>query len=193
MWTTIQIVLGLLGLLLAFGGDRLSMPILFYGGIACFGLASMAIGLEGIFTQRIALGSRRRRSRTTYTGLPAVLQGIQFNIIGLFFIGIALLLYLNIARDILFQFVRRPGVPLLALGAICLIQAIIAITGSQEVKQGPRWVVILSLFTARLYPGLLLIVIGLAAIGAGLFEIAAPAAFDEMGGRALEELYGLNR
>jgi hypothetical protein len=46
---------------------------------------------------------------------------------------------------------------------------------------------------ARLYPGLLLIVVGLGAMGLGLFEISAPTVFDENGGRLLEELYGLNR
>ena len=64
---------------------------------------------------------------------------------------------------------------------------------SQELKQGPRWVVILSLLTARMYPGLLIIVVGLGAMGLGLFEIAAPTAFDEMGGGFLEVLYGLNK
>jgi hypothetical protein len=193
MWTTLQIIFGVLGLLLAFGGDRLSLPILFYGGVACFGLASIAIGLEGIITRRIVLRRRRRGSSSTYTGVAAILQGIQFNIIGLFLLGIAWMMYWNNSREILQQFARRPGLPLLGFGAVCLMQAMIAITGSHEMKQGPRWVVILSLFTARLYPGLLLIVIGLGAMGLGLFEIAAPAAFDERGGRMLEELYGLNR
>ena len=169
------------------------MPILFYGGVACFGLASMVIGLEGIFTQRIVLGRRRGGSRRTYTGIPAILQGVQFNLIGLFFIAIAGLLYLNNGREILQQFVRRPGLPLLLLGAGCLMQAVIAIMGSHELKQGSRWFVILSLLISRLYPGLLLIVVGLVAIGLGLFEIAAPAVFDERGGRLLEEFYGLNR
>jgi hypothetical protein len=190
MWTTLQIIFGVLGL---FGGDRLSLPILFYGGVACFGLASIAIGLEGIITRRIVLRRRRRGSSSTYTGVAAILQGIQFNIIGLFLLGIAWMMYWNNSREILQQFARRPGLPLLGFGAVCLMQAMIAITGSHEMKQGPRWVVILSLFTARLYPGLLLIVIGLGAMGLGLFEIAAPAAFDERGGRMLEELYGLNR
>ena len=193
MWRTLQIIFGVLGLLLAFGGDRLSMPILFYGGVACFGLASIAIGLEGIVTRRIVLRRRRRGSSSTYTGVAAILQGIQFNIIGLFLLGIAWMMYWNNSREILQQFARRPGLTLLGFGAICLMQAMIAITGSQEMKQGPRWVVILSLFTARLYPGLLLIVIGLGAMGLGLFEIAAPTAFDESGGAFLEELYGLNR
>ena len=192
MWTTIQIVFGLLGLLLAFGGDRLSMPVLFYGGVACFGLASMAIGSEAIITRRIVLGRRRRGSRSTYTGVPAILQGVQFNIIGLFLLGIAWVMYWNNSREIFLQFARRPGLPLLLFGAVCLMQAIITVTGSHELKQGPKWVVILSLFTARLYPGLLLIVVGLGAMGLGLFEIAAPTAFDENGGSFLEELYALN-
>lgn len=193
MWTTIQIIFVVLGLLLAFGGDRLSMPVLFYVAMACFGLASIAFGLEAIVTRHIVLGRRRRGSRSTYTGVAAILQGIQFNVIGLFLLGIAWMMFWNNNREIVQQFARRPGLPLLVFGAVCLMQAVIAITGSHEMQQGSRWFVILSLFIARLYPGLLLIVIGLGALGLGLFEIAAPTAFDERGGRMLEELYGLNR
>ena len=192
MWKTIQVVFIVLGLLLAFGGNRLSMPILFYGSLACFGLASLAIGLEGIFTGRIVLGSRRHNKRT-YTGVPATLQGVQFIFIGLCLIGIAWMMYWNNGREIIQQFARRPGLPLLILGVVCLMQAVIAIIGSHELKQGSRWFVILSLLISRMYPGLLLIVVGVSAIGLGLFEIAAPAAFDERGGALLEELYGLNR
>ena len=47
MWTTIQIILGLLGVLFLLGGDRLSMPILSYAGMAGLGLAAMAI-LQGL-------------------------------------------------------------------------------------------------------------------------------------------------
>lgn len=193
MWRVIQIVFVVLGLLLSFGGNRLSMPILFYGGIACLGLAAIAIGWEAIFTQRIVLGRRRRGTRTTYTGVAAILQGVQFNIIGLFLLGIAWMMFWNNGREIVQQLARRPGLLLLILGVVCLMQAVIAIIGSHELKQGSRWFVILSLLISRMYPGLLLMVVGLVAIGLGLFEIAAPAAFDERGGAMLEELYGLNR
>lgn len=191
MWTTLQIIFGVLGILLALGGDRLAMPVLLYAGAACFGLASIAIGWEAIVTRQIRLGSRRRGTRETYTGLAAVLHGVQFNLIGLFLIGVGLSTYLNNGREIVLQFVRRPGVPLLIFGALCLMQAVISLTGSHEQRQGPRWTVAMNLFAARLLPGIILIVIGVGAAWLGVFEILAPEAFDEMGGGFLEVLYGV--
>lgn len=191
MWTTLQIIFGVLGIMLAIGGDRLAMPILLYAGAACFGLASIAIGWEAIVTRQIRLGSRRRGTRETYTGLAAVLHGVQFNLIGLFLIGLSFSTYINNGREIVLQFVRRPGVPLLLFGALCLMQAVISLTGSHEQRQGPRWMVTMNLFAARLLPGIILIVMGVGAAWLGVFEIIAPEAFDEMGGGFLEVLYGV--
>ena len=192
MWTTIQIILGLLGVLLALGGDRLSIPILTYAGIACLGLAAIAIGWEAILTRRIVLGRRRHGDVQTYSGLPAILQGVQFNLIGLFLIVIAFIVYSNAdGRAVVLQMVRRPGLPLVIFGALCLMQAGISIPGPHEMRQGPRWIVVMNLLVSRLLPGLILLGIGFGAMGLGLFEIVAPRGFDEMGGGFLEVLYGL--
>lgn len=196
MWTTLQIVFGILGILLAWGGDKLSLPILTYAGIACFGLAASALGWEAIFTQQIQLGSRRRGNRQTYTGIAAVLHGIQFNLIGLFLIGISLVMYLDeqdqiSGRGIFLQFVRRPGIPLVLFGMLLLMQAVIILIGSHQLRQGPRWVVIMNLLVSRLLPGVILVVLGLGAMWLGTVEIMAPEAFDERGGGFLEVLYGL--
>jgi hypothetical protein len=192
MWTTIQIILGLLGIMLALGGDRLSLPIFTYAGIGCLGLAAMAIGWEAILTRHIVLGRRRHGNVQTYSGLPAILQGLQFNLIGLFLIGMAFLVYSNAdGRGVVLQMVRRPGLPLIIFGALCLMQAGISIPGPLEMRQGPRWNVIMNLLVSRLLPGLILLGIGLGAVGLGLFETVAPTAFDEMGGGFLEVLYGL--
>ena len=192
MWTTIQIILGLLGLLLALAGDRLSIPIITYAGMVCLGLAAMAIGWEAILTRRIVLGRQRHGNVQTYSGLPAILQGVQFNLIGLFLIGVTFMVYSNAdGRAVVLQMVRRPGLPLILFGALCLMQAAISIPGPHEMRQGPRWIVIMNLFVSRLLPGLILLGIGFGAMGLGLFEIIAPMAFDEMGGGFLEVLYGL--
>jgi hypothetical protein len=128
----------------------------------------------------------------TFTGLPAILQGIQFNLIGLFLIGITIMVYVNAdGRAVVLQMVRRPGLPLIAFGALCLMQAVITLAGAQELRQGPRWIVILNLGVSRLLPGIILVAIGLGAAALGLFEIVAPNIFDEMGGGFLEVLYGL--
>lgn len=191
MWTTIQIVFTVLGLLLVLGGDRLTIPLLTYAGLGLLGLAAMAIGWEGILTRRIVLGSRRTRSRSTYTGVAAVAQGVQFNLLGIFLFGIAAAMYLNNAQGIIQHFARRPGLPLLVLGGACLLQAVIALSGSKEHRKGPRWVVITNLLVSRLLIGIILVVIGWGATGLGLLEFVAPAAFDQIGGGSLEVLYGV--
>lgn len=192
MWRPLQIILFLLGLLLAYGGDKLSIPFLFYSGIACLGLGSIAVGGEAIVSRHIVIGIRRHGNRQTYTGIPAMLQGVQFILIGMFLIVIAMMMYLRAnGREFFLQMVRHPGLPLIVFGALLLVQAVIVLIGYQEQRSGPRWNVILELVIVRLLPGGILVFLGLGAIGLGLFEILAPNAFDAMGGGFLETLYEL--
>ncbi|HEX9331919.1 MAG TPA: hypothetical protein VF896_08540, partial [Anaerolineales bacterium] len=130
MWTTIQIILSLLGILLILGGDKLSIPFFGDAGIACFGLTSMVIGWEAIITRRIRLGWRRHGNVQTYTALPAILQGIQFNLFGLFLIVVSIMIYKNInGRAVVLQMARHPGLPLILFGMLCLMQAVITLVG----------------------------------------------------------------
>jgi hypothetical protein len=192
MWTTIQIILGLLGILLMLGGEKLSIPFFGYAGLACLGLTSMAIGWEAIITRHIVFGRRRHGDVQTYTNLPAILQGIQFNLLGLFLIVISIMIYENInGRELVLQMARHPGLPLILFGILCLMQSVITLIGPHELEDGPRWIVIMNLLVSRLLPGITLVVIGLGMTGLGLFEILAPKAFDEMGGGFLEVLYGI--
>lgn len=104
------------------------MSILFNGGIVCFGFFAMAVGWEGIITQQIVVGNRRHGSRQTYTGLPAILQGVQFNFLGIFLIGLAVISYLSyeyIGREVFLQFVRRPGIPLIFIGVLFLCRLLL--------------------------------------------------------------------
>lgn len=189
MFRTIQIVFIVLGILLALGGDRLSMPLLTYGGIVCFGLFAMTIGWEAIITRHIVLGSRRRGTRETYSGIPAILQGIQFNLIGFFLIAVTVMVYFNNGREIFLQFVRRPGMPLVAIGLLLLLQSLVMFLGYRELNEGSGFMVTMNLVISRMLPGVILLVLGLGAIGLGLFEIVAPMAFDNLGGGFLEILY----
>jgi hypothetical protein len=189
LWSIIQIGLAVVAFLMAFAGDKLSIPIMLYSGIALFGVTAIVIGLEAMLTQRIVL-SRQRNYSETYLGFAAYAQGVQFSLIGLFFIGTSMAAYLDNGRDIFLHLVKRPWSVLVVFGTYCLMQAIIAIGGSVEQKQGTRWVVMLDFFAGRLLPGIILIVIGLGALGLGLFEFVAPAQFDALGGGFLEVLFG---
>ena len=192
MWTTVQIILGLLSLLLVFVGDRLAIPLLTYFGIACLGLTSAVIGWEAIFTQHMVIGGRRHGNRQTYTGLPAIVQGILFILLGLFLVGVSFMLYTKMnGRELAMQMARHPGFPLILFGALCLMQSVITLMGSHELQAGQRWLVIMNLLISRLLPGIILVVIGFTMTGLGVFEILAPGRFDEMGGGFLEVLYGI--
>src|SRR5512145_3242166 len=95
MWKNLQIGLILLAILLVFAGDKLSIPLLSYTGLACLGMAAMVVGWEAIVTQQVVVGRRRRGNRGTYIGLPAVFQGIQFNVFGFFLISAAVATYMR--------------------------------------------------------------------------------------------------
>ena len=192
MWRTVQIILVVLGLGLAFVGDKFSIPFFFNSGIACLGVFSMAIGAEAIVTRHIVIGQRRHGSRQSYSGIPAMLQGVQFNILGLFLIAIAIMTYLRAnGREFFLQMVRHPGLPLIVIGMIVLSQAGIVLIGSDEFKDPARRNIFIDLILLRLLPGGMIAFVGLASIGLGLFELVAPNAFDAMGGGFLETLYGL--
>ena len=190
-WTIVQVVFFALGMLGAYLGDKYSISILTYGGISLFGMTAILIGMEAAITRRIVLG--RRRYDETYVGFAAYAQGMQFMIIGAFFIGVSFLAYFDTGRDIFLQLVRRPWSVLLVLGFYCLMQSVIAFSGYEEAKQGERWVVILNLLTSRILPGVILVVIGLGIMALGLLDLTAPAVFDKLGGGFLEVVYGVGK
>ena len=191
MWTILQLIFLGLGILFGLGANKLSMPILTYAGISCFGLGAMAIGWEAIIKRRFKLGRRRSGSQETYIGFPAVLQGIQFNMIGLFLLGAAMLAYRDIGQEFFLDMVRRPGIALVVIGLLLLLQSFISFLGYREIKKGPGWMVTMNLISSRLLPGVVLLVLGLGAAGLGMLEIVAPDVFDALGGGILESFYGL--
>ena len=189
VWTIAQVSVFVIAFLAASAGDKLSNPLLMYGGISLFGCVAFLIGMEAAITQRIVLGSRRYDE--TYVGLAAYAQGVQFMMIGAFLISVSFLAYFDAGRDVFLHFVQRPWPVLLAIGVSCLMQSIIAFSGYEEEKQGTRWIVILNLLTSRLLPGVILVVIGLVFTALGLLDLTLPAVFDKMGGGFLEVLYGV--
>lgn len=190
MWTTLQIILIALGLLLAYTGNEISIPVLFYAGIGCLGLAMIAAGWEAILTKQLGLYRRRHWGRTTYGGVAAVFHGVQLNFTGLFIIVIAFMMHFDNGRDIFLHLVRRPGLMLVLLGGLCLLQAGITFLSTRAMMQSSRGFFTSAMMAAGLLPGLILVVVGLALGALGLFETLAPASFDEMGGALLEQLYG---
>lgn len=190
LWSIVQIGLAVIAFLLAFAGDKLSIPILLYAGISIFGIAAIVVGMEAMITRHIVL-YRQRNYSETYLGIAAYAQGVQFSIIGIFLIGVSIVGYLDSGRDLFLHLIQRPWSVLVMFGVSCLMQAVIALGGSVEQKQGTRWVVILDFFVGRLLPGMILVAIGFGTLGLGLLEFVMPAQFDALGGGFLEVLFGV--
>ena len=85
--------------------------------------------------------------------------------------------------------IRRPGILLVLLGGLCLLQMLIILSGSGKHRDGSQGLRLFKLAIGRLFPGLIWLVFGLVLLALGVFDILAPMRFDEMGGRILEELY----
>lgn len=190
LWSIVQIGLATIAFMLAFVGDKFSIPALLYFGISLFGVAAIVVGLQAMITRQIVF-HRQRNYGETFLGLAIYAQGVQFSLIGIFFIFTSLAAYLDQGRDIFLHLVTRPWPVLTVFGVYCLMQAIIVIAGSIEQRQGARWIMMLDLIVGRILPGGILFVIGLGACGLGLVEFVAPAYFDALGGGLLEVLFGV--
>jgi len=189
--TVLAIAVWLVGLLFLFLGQRLALNILTYAGFGLMGVVAIMFGVQAIVTRRMVQISRyNRHANETYVGLAAMAQGFILVIVGLLFIGIAIVAYLNSGRELFLHFVRHPGLVLLVFGLFLLLTAISAVIGTVEEKEGGRFEVLLNLLTSRLLPGLILFTLAVLAIALGLLEITSPATFDQLGGGFLELLFG---
>lgn len=167
-----------------------SISFLILIGIILFSDAGILIGIGALRKRKYLEKSRYdRRETETYIGIAAVLQGIIIILLGLLLSIIAILVYFDIGRPMFLYFVHRPGSLLVIIGLYFFLTAVSAIIGFVEQKQGPKWNVFLELIVSRILPGIVLIVIALAAISLGVIEIFAPEYFDKMGGGLLEILF----
>jgi len=182
------------GALLALAGARLEREALTFLGLAVIGGVGVLIGLDTLRSRRLVTVSRSdRRASETWAGVAAVGQGVAIGCTGLFLTAVSALALLGAGHAAVRHVVRHPGVPLLAFAALCLAAATTTIAGSVEERQGSRRLVLLNLATSRLLPGLILVLLGLAAASLGLLEITSPATFDRLGGGFLEVLFAAGR
>lgn len=187
-------VLGLavIGFVCALLGERMEISLLTTTGFCCLGAVSVWIGIEVMITRRIVGPSRYdRRASETYIGIAAIAQGIELVLLGVFFAGGAILAQLDLGAPLFQLLIRRPGVLLLVFGVTCLTAAVTVSVGYLEQKETSRFAYILDLLTSRLLGGIILVAIGVGAIGLGLLEVFAPDLFDAWGGGYLEVLYGI--
>jgi len=77
------------------------------------------------------------------------------------------------------------------IGAMLLLQSLVMFLGYREINEGSGGMATINLIFSRMLPGVILLVLGLGAMGLGFLDMVAPALFDKMGGGFLETLYGV--
>jgi hypothetical protein len=175
------------------GGHQLDNPTVQFMGFMLFGAGFLVGGLEAILTRNIGFARGMGRRDASYGGFGAIAWGIVFVLVGGWMIALGWGMASGTEQALFDHLVRRPGALLLSVSIGLLSFAVAAIVGPLELQEGSRWEVLANLVVNRLLPGLILLVLGLAVLGAGLLEVAAPSTFDDLGGGFLEMLFGLSQ
>ena len=173
---SLAIALGLivLGIAALSAGDRLEMQWLLDVGIALFGGAFLAAGVDAFVTRRVSFPFGSTGS-TTYLGFSAICWGVVFTEYGLVGVAMAAVHFLGAEPAAIDLFRERPGVLFIAVGLMFACFGSVALFDRQT---GPR-----NIFTSvvgtcvRLF-ALIPVFLGIALIAIGAVEIVAPAVFD---------------
>lgn len=190
LWNRFILGLGIVGIILIIIDHFFSVNILVSIGVICFSLAGMFIGMEAVVNRKIVLQSPyNRRLSQTYIGIAAIAQGLLIILLSGFLIMLLLIDYYN-AGDTLFKhFFNHPGIPFIVFSVFCFLTVISVGIGSEEEKQGIKFVVILNLITNRILGPSILVIIGLIFLILGILEIINPSYFDTLGGGFLEVIF----
>jgi hypothetical protein len=176
----LQWVLIGLGVVLGYAGSRFHLPALIGIGVTVAGLGITAGGAEDMITRNVSLSYHEEGGRyQTYHGLSAVLLGVMWVVVGLALVVGGLAYTLGAGEWLLGNLRAHPG-PALVLGGLAMLayggsEAL----GAREDRLSASFLNFLGSVPARIF-GLILVVVGLVAIGAGTLELVAPQVFDAL-------------
>lgn len=173
----LELILGALGLLAIFGGFQLDNSLLLYGGFTLLGLFFVVGGVDAILSRelRYSAGRGSREHSMIYYGPPAVLFGLTSLILGLWVAGFGAAGLLGQGAALWAYLLRRPGIALASLGAALISAGAAMMIGRRESR---RTTANLLMSLPGRFGGLILALLGAAALLGGLFEMMSPGGFD---------------
>ena len=168
-------VVGVAGLLALIAAERFDRPELIGPGLLLFALGTIAAGGDAI-VRRHSTELLQTSATRTFVGPAAVLTGLVLVILGLAF-AVAGAAFTVGAQDRLTSYLlARPGAALIAAGAASASGGIARVLGAREWKGSARGALT---GMAERFGGTFLLLLGLALLGVGAFEVMQPAAFDD--------------
>lgn len=166
---------------LIFVGDRANLPRLQALGAAILGLGLVAVGVESIRTRYFEVGpdpgSLRSSSRFVFRGPGALSWGLMCLALGSGAALAAAIVLLGL-QDVAGRLIaERPGIVLAPLGLLFLCTAGGWLFGEERMNSSS--LLFLATLPHRL-GAVITVLFSLAVLAVGLFELAAPAAFDHI-------------
>lgn len=150
-------------------------------GAAILGFGLVAVGIDSIRTRHFDIGvnpgSLRSSSRFKFKGAGAVFRGLLFLAFGLGTVAIAGVILFNLGSAAERLILDRPGILIAPIGFIFLCTAIGWLSGDEQMNAS---VLMFIVTLPHRIGAVITLLFSLAVLGIGVFELAAPAVFDEI-------------
>jgi hypothetical protein len=168
--------LAIVGSLLIFLDIRYTLQWLLGPGILCIGCALLMEGFDGIWLFRSGVIGKWTGANA-YTGIARMLWTYTFILLGFLLNLVALLLILGLSDALLNYLSRHPGPVFLVISLLCIFIGTARILGKVWSTSSRKY--FLRSLPARI-GGVLIVIVGIAFLLIGLYEIAFPTTLDDL-------------
>jgi hypothetical protein len=173
--STIELIAVIGGIAIMAAGWKLSVLLLLNIGLLIAGLGLITGAVGTIIEQRVSFSDSEVSRTDTPSRIGAVAWGIFFGLLGLGITALGIVRLLGIGGYVTFCIRERPGIRLLLGGLLLATFGFPSVIGSHE--ESGDFLRFLGSVPRRIF-GVVIVVVGLAAIALGVIEIARPDVFD---------------
>jgi hypothetical protein len=172
----LEIILLITGVLLAFAGYQLRIPLLITLGLGLIPLVMILSGVEDIINRQAKWGITTHYSET-YRGLAAIALGIIFVIAGMGIGAMVVAQAINREESLFGLIFSRPGYIILIIAAVAFLRGLAGVIGAVEWQESTS--ARISGFIERIAMSILAF-LGLIGLGLGSLEIILPDVFRQL-------------
>ncbi|MBN1121106.1 MAG: hypothetical protein JXJ17_08510 [Anaerolineae bacterium] len=173
--STLELILVIGGIVIMAAGWRLSILLVLNIGLLIVGLG-LIVGAAGTIVERRVSFSDSEVGRTdSYSGVGAIAWGVVFGLLGVGIVTLGIVRLIGAGGYVTFCIRERPGIGLILGGLLLAIFGFPSLIGSHE--EGGDFLRFWGSVPRRIF-GVLIVVVGLAAIALGVIEIARPDVFN---------------
>ncbi len=173
--STIELIAVIGGIVIMAAGWKLSVLLFLNIGLLIVGVGLIAGAVGTIIERRVSFSDSEQSKTDTTSGIGAAAWGVFFGLLGVGIIALGVIRLMGVGGYVTFCIRERPGIGLILGGLLLAVFGFPSVTGSHE--EGGDFLRFLGSVPRRIF-GVLIVVVGLAAIALGVVEIARPDVFN---------------